>query len=121
MSCCPPAGLYNITADQGATFSRTVTWRDSARQAINVTGYTARMQVRPTTGSSTVILSLTTENDRIELGGATGQVTITVSAADMANVAADKYVYDLELIAPSTGVVNRLIQGNFVVRGEVTR
>jgi len=121
MSCCPPAGIYNIIADQGATFSRSVTWRDSARTAINVTGYTARMHVRTTLTASETVLVLTTQNGRISLGGATGQVTLTVSAADMANVAADKYVYDLELIAPTTGVVNRLIQGNFVVRGEVTR
>ena len=121
MSCCPPAGLYNIIADQGATFSRTITWTDSARNAINVTGYTARMQVRATLESAQTVLELTTGNSKISLGGILGTVTLTVSAADMANVSADKYVYDLELIAPTTGVVNRLVQGNFVVRGEVTR
>jgi hypothetical protein len=46
---------------------------------------------------------------------------MTVSAADMAAVPEGKYVYDLEIVAPVTGVVNRLIQGNFVVRPEVTR
>lgn len=121
MSCCPPAGLYNIIADQGATFSRTITWTDSARNPINVTGYTARMQVRATLESTQTVLELTTQNNRISLGGALGTVTLTVSAADMTNVSADKYVYDLELVAPTTGVVNRLVQGNFVVRGEVTR
>lgn len=79
------------------------------------------MHVRTDVAASETVLILTTENGRISLGGATGVVTLTVSATDMANVAADKYVYDLELVAPSTGVVNRLIQGNFVVRGEVTR
>jgi hypothetical protein len=39
----------------------------------------------------------------------------------MTVIPAGKYVYDLEVIAPVTGVVDRLMQGNFIVRGEVTR
>lgn len=121
MSCCPPAGVYNIVADQGATFSRTITWKDSAKKIINITGYTARMHVRDKVESSTTVLELTTENSRISITGASGTVTMTISAADMAEVPEGKYVYDLEIVAPITGVVNRLIQGNFVVRPEVTR
>jgi hypothetical protein len=120
MSCCPPAGIYNIVADQGATLSRVITWRDSAKTPYNITGYTARMHVRSTVESSSTVLELTTENGRISLGGSTGQVTLAVTAAVMAAVTADKYVYDLELISPA-GVVSRLVQGNFAVRAEVTR
>lgn len=120
MSCCPPAGIYNIVADQGATLSRVITWRDSAKNPYNITGYTARMQVRSAVESSTVVLELTTANSRISLGGTNGQVTLTVSATTMTGIAAGKYVYDLELVS-GTGVVTRLVQGNFVVRGEVTR
>jgi hypothetical protein len=120
MSCCPPAGIYNIVADQGATLSRVITWRDSARNPYNLTGYTARMHVRSTVESTSLILELTTANSRITLGGATGEVTLSVTATVMASVPADKYVYDLELVS-ATGVVSRLVQGNFVVRGEVTR
>lgn len=121
MSCCPPAGLYNIVADQGATLSRTITWKDAAKRAIDITGYTARMHVRATAEADSIILELTTENSRIALGGASGTVTLMVSATDMALVPEGKYVYDLELVAPVSGVVSRLIQGNFVVRAEVTR
>ena len=121
MSCCPPAGLYNIVADQGATLSRTITWKDSAKRAINITGYTARMHVRTTVDASTTLLELTTENTRLVLGGAAGTVTISVPASVTANLTPGIHVYDLELVAPVSGVVNRLIQGNFVVRPEVTR
>jgi hypothetical protein len=121
MSCCPPAGLYNITADQGATFSRSITWKDSAKKVINITGYTARMHVRTTASAPTTVLELTTENDRIEIIGAQGKITLTVDASDMSDIEPDKYVYDLEIEAPVTGVVHRIIQGNFVVRPEVTR
>lgn len=120
MSCCPPAGIYNIVADQGATLSRVITWRDSAKNPYNNTGYSARMHVRSTVDSSAVILELTTVNGRISLGGVNGQVTLNVSATTMTSVAGGKYVYDLELVSPA-GVVTRLVQGNFVVRGEVTR
>lgn len=121
MSCCPPAGLYNIIADQGATFSRSITWKDSAKRVINITGYTARMHVRTVVESPTTILVLTTENGRISIEGTSGRITLTVSATDMSAIASDKYVYDLELVAPVSGVVHRVIQGNFVVRAEVTR
>lgn len=121
MSCCPPAGLYNIVADQGATLSRTITWKDSAKRAINVTGYTARMHVRATVDAPTTVLELTTSNGYLVLGGAAGTVTMSVPASVTANLPEGIHVYDLELVAPVSGVVNRLIQGNFVVRPEVTR
>ena len=114
------AGTYNITADQGATFDRTITWRDSNDALVNLTGYTARMQVRSVTDSSTVILSLTTENSRIVLGGAAGTIRLLVVAADMAAVTETNCVYDLELVSGS-GVVTRLLMGTFIVRLEVTR
>lgn len=118
MSCI--AGTYDMVIDQGATLSRTVTWKDSAKTPINLTGYSARMQVRPELASTTVTLELTTANSRIALGGATGTVTLTVSAADTSALVPGRYVYDLELVSV-TGVVSRLLMGNFVVRGEVTR
>lgn len=114
------AGTYDMVIDQGATLSRTITWKDSAKAPINVTGYSARMQVRASVTATTTVIELTTANSRIALGGAAGTVTLTVSAADTAALAAGRYVYDLELVSGS-GVVSRLIMGNFVVRGEVTR
>jgi hypothetical protein len=120
MSCCPPAGIYNIVADQGATLSRVFTWTDSAKKPYDITGYTARMHVRPTVESTTLTLELTTENGRILLGGGEGTVALYIAANNMVTVAEGKYVYDLELSAPG-GIVTRLVQGNFVVRPEVTR
>lgn len=120
MSCCPPAGLYNITCNQGATFSRTITWKDSRKQVIVLTNYTARMQVRSEVTASTVLISLTTENGRISIDAPLGQVHLTITATDTSALPAGKYVYDLELVSP-TGVVNRIVEGNFLVKAEVTR
>jgi hypothetical protein len=77
------------------------------------------MQVRSDYQSSTVVLSLTTENGGITLGGAAGTITITASATAMAAIASGTYVYDLEMVLAS--VVTRLVQGSFAVNVEVTR
>jgi hypothetical protein len=123
MSCCGPTGLHNFTCNQGATFSRTITWKNSANAAYDLTGYTARMHVRETVDSANTIITLTTANSRITLGSnaaTKGQITLTISAADTANLTPAIYVYDLEVVSGG-GVVDRLIEGNFVVKAEVTR
>jgi hypothetical protein len=120
-TCNNTAGLYNIVADQGATLQCTIVYKDAAKKVHNVGGYAARMHVRTQVETPTTILELTTENGRITVDGPNGRFDLTVSATDMTGIPAGMYVYDLEVIAPVTGVVDRLIQGNFVVRSEVTR
>ena len=115
-----PAGLYNIVADQGSTFSRTILWRDPAKKPILMAGYTARMKVRASS-TSNPILSLTTENGGISLGLTNGQIQLYVSDEVMATIPEGKYLYDLELIGSDTDYVYKLVRGNFVVRPEVTR
>lgn len=116
-----PAGIWNILADQGATFQRVVTWKDADNIAQNLTGFTARMQVRDTTDDTDgSVLTLTTENSRITLGGVAGTISLLVDASTMAALTANQYVYDLELIS-SAGIVTRLVQGTFIVDPEVTR
>jgi hypothetical protein len=113
------AGGYDIVADQGATYSQVFTWKDSAGDPVSLVGWTGRMQVRDLTPTDTLVLELTTSNDRMTLGGAAGTITLSVAASDMADVDSGRYVYDLELVNGST--VERLVMGNFTVRGEVTR
>lgn len=113
------AGTYNMIVDQGSTFTRSITYNDSAGNPINLTGYTAKMQVRETIDSATVVLELSTTNGRIALGGVAGTISLTVPAANM-NFASGQYAYDLELTSAG-GVVTRIIMGSFVCRGEVTR
>jgi hypothetical protein len=114
------ASIYNINIEQGATFTRTITWKDSAGAAINLTGYTARMQIRERVESSTALVSLTSSSG-ITLGGAAGTVVITITATQtdaLPNM--KKGVYDLELVSAG-GIVTRLLQGEVVVSPQVTR
>jgi hypothetical protein len=117
------AGIYNATIDQGATWSVTVTYKDSTGAPINLTGYTARMQVRANVTSNTVIATLSTtagSEGTITLGGTAGTVDLLISATNTAALTTGQYVYDLELVSGG-GVVTRLLEGNFKVSAEVTR
>lgn len=111
-------GQYDILAPQGATFNEVFTYKVGGTP-VNLGGYTARMQVRRTPSSSTKIVDLVSPAG-ITLGGATGQISIDISATTMAGIPAGKYRYDLEIIS-STGTVTRLLEGVFVVTAEVTR
>lgn len=112
--------LFDLTINQGATFELTITWNDSNGDPINLTGYTARMQVRETYSSSSTIISLT-QASGITLGGAAGTIAILISATTTAALTAPfSGVYDLELVS-GAGVVTRVLQGAAVVTPEVTR
>jgi len=113
------AGIYDITADQGATYSQVFTWKDSDGDPVSLVGWTGRMQIRNGRPTESLVLELTTSNDRMTLGGAEGTVTLTIAASDMEDIDAGMYGYDIELVNGST--VERLVMGTFTVRGEVTR
>lgn len=114
------AGIYDITVEQGATFRLEATWKDSTGAPVNLTGYSARMQIRETYESEEIIFSFTSTGGSIVLGGALGTVVVTGSATDTAKIPMTPAVYDLELEA-SNGVVTRLLQGRAIITREVTR
>lgn len=119
------AGTYNIYCEQGATFGRVMTIEvpdetdPSITTPYNLSGYTARMQVRRTIDSASVMAALTTENGLISLSGETGVITIQMPAEMTASLSTSG-VYDIELINAG-GQVERLLQGNFTLNPEVTR
>lgn len=114
------AGYLDLYIEQGATYYQPIAWKDGSGNAVNLTGYTARMQIRKTVNSTTVIIELNTENGRITLGGAAGTVTLNITAEDTADLEQFAGVYDLELEA-SNGFVIRLLEGQVTVSKEVTR
>lgn len=113
------AGIYNATIDQGATWSVTITYTDSAGAPINLTGYTAAMQVRQQYSSEVADLTLTSPSGGIVITPLTGVVVITMTAAQTGALEEGYYVYDVEL--KSGSYTERLIQGQLTVAPEVTR
>jgi hypothetical protein len=113
------AQIYNMSIEQGATFRLGVVWKDSDEVPIDLTGYTARMQIRPFVLSQDVLLGLNTENGGITLGE-DGQMTILATAEQTEVIGSKKGVYDLELES-ADGTVTRLIMGSVAISREVTR
>lgn len=122
------AGIYNMTCQQGSTFSRVITIRypdpnsppgDPTYLLYDLTGHQARMQVRRTVDSTTALVTLTTGGGGITLGGEDGTIELTISAANTALLNSSG-VYDLEIVS-STGVVSRILQGEWRLSPEVTR
>ena len=110
------AGIVNLVADQGATFTQRLTWKVDGNP-VNLTSYTARMRVK-NIHKNFEVLHLTTTSG-ITLGGVNGTIDLRASAADMEKVVPGRYSYDLELVSGG-GEVTRLIKGTFIVTPEVT-
>ena len=113
------AATNNFVIDQGSDWYATFVYKDSGGTAINLTGYTAALQIRDTYADSTTDLSLTSTSG-ITITGATGTLAVRATAAQTAVIAAGQYVYDLE-ITSSGGIVTRLVQGKISVSPQVTR
>ena len=114
------AGIYNFTIDQGAQYTTTIVWANSAGVPINLTGYTAAMQLREQAASpNPSALNLTSANGGIVITPGTGSMLITMTAAQTGGLSARFYVYDLELTLGS--VVTRIIQGQITVSAQVTQ
>ena len=111
-------GKYNMICPQGATFAKQLTYAIDG-DPVDLTTYTARMQVREKHTSKTAVVSLTTENGGIALGDDEGTIDLYISDENTTTIAAKDYVYDIELI--SSGEVYRLLEGKFIVTPEVTR
>jgi len=113
-----PAGIYHFTCEQGSTFTRDIEVTNFDDSIRSLAGFTARMQVRKDLEASTSLIELTTENGRIVVTPNTGTVSLTISAADTAALQFSG-IYDLELVG-GTGVIERLLQGNFNLDANVT-
>lgn len=87
---------------------------------VDMTSFTARMQIRPSLTSTTTIKELTTVNGGIVLDNSLKTITIFMSATDTAAFTFSTAVYSLELVS-SGGIVTQLVTGNMSLVQEVTR
>jgi len=123
------AGQYDFIIEQGATFQRVFAWTDSDDQPVDLTGYTARLQVRRSTSSSTIYLDLSSEApgggdtfiQAITIDALAGTLTVDVDADVTAALTwTGAAAYDLEVTALN-GIVTRLLEGSVLLSKEVTR
>lgn len=112
-----------LIVPQGATFIYEITYKDPDTDLpINLTGYSARLQIREKVDSSTIIYSAlsTGVNPAIIITGGSGLVVLTIPANTTRDFVFRKAAFDLE-IESSTGVVTRLVKGTMILDKEVTR
>lgn len=114
------AESYELNINQGANLELPFILKDESGSPLNLTGYTARMQLRSSYTATTFALELTTANNRIVITPLEGKLTLTLDAATTATLPAQRYVYDIELVSAS-GFVSRIVQGECIVSPEVTR
>jgi hypothetical protein len=111
-------GRYNLTVYKGTTFQLKPVWKIGG-VPVDLTGYTADMQVRAATDTS-IIVELSTTNGRITIDPAYGRVNLYISATDTAALTAGNYQYDLNLTNTVDSTVYKILQGAFTIAASVT-
>lgn len=118
------AGKKDLVIEQGAEFALTITYKVSGA-LVDLTNYSAYMQVRETKDAAAAILDLSSAAlGGIVLGGAAGTIAITVSGSADAtpntyDLDFDSAVYDLKLV-DATGETIRLLEGTVTLNRQVT-
>ena len=114
------AATYNFALEQGATLLKPIIYKDSTGAVVNLTGFSARMQIRRSVSDDEVLLNMTSTNGKIQIVPLEGKITLIFSAADTAQLDFSKAKYDLEVVS-GDGSVTRLLQGEIMLSKEVTR
>lgn len=129
------AGRYPIYIEQGTTVNFEIQYKDSNNNPVDLTGYGARMQLRPSVDSSEVYLSLSSnlnsDGTGINMSGSSpykpptsGSLGIYIASCTSSMLNFDSAVYDLELFVPNgtdCPTVTRILQGPVRLSKEVTR
>lgn len=113
------AVTYNTVIDQGADWFINFQYKQPDGTPVNLTGYTAALQVRTSPLAKTAVLTLDT-SDGLTITANTGTIAAHATAAQTAAITNGKYSYDLE-ITNNVGIVTRLVQGTIEVSPQTTR
>lgn len=121
------AARLDFIIEQGATFKKKLTLKDSDSNPIDLTGFTFRGKIKKLAGKGVAIASFTFTI--LDQGTNTGEVYLALTAAETAALPSEpqinaqrtltEYAYDIESVAPSTEV-SRIIEGTIKLSPEVT-
>jgi hypothetical protein len=125
-----PAGKYSFVIEQGATTTFEVQYKDSTNTPVDLSGYGARLQIRPSAGSDTILLSLSSslqgDGTGLNMSGSnsttpptSGSIGVYISAYSSSLLSFTEAAYDLEIHYGAT--VSRILQGCVKLSKEVTR
>lgn len=109
------AEYVEITIDQGAEFTTTVTVSDSSGNPVDLSDYTGKAQIRKSYYSTTAYdFAVTIPYPT------SGEMVIAMSSANTSNISPGRYVYDV-IIIDNQNEVTRLFEGTAAVTPGVTR
>lgn len=109
------AAYSEIVIEQNATFTNKLNVEDAFNNPVDLTGYTASSQMRKSYYSSTYYTL-----EAQVTGTANGEITLSMSSANTANLPIGRMVYDL-IINDGNNNVTRVIEGIVTVLPAVTR
>lgn len=113
------AGQKNFEVDQNATFSFIVEYKDNDGLPIDLTGATAKMQVRDTKGGSKLAFSLTSPSGGIIIDPTNGKLTIKITPTQTNKLFYPKSSYDI-MITDSNANKIKLLEGFMTLSRSVT-
>jgi hypothetical protein len=120
------AGKFDITIEQGATYSLPLTFTNSDGTIIDVSGWTFTGQVKANYSSLAPLASFTFTKDNTILNqviatmSATVTSTLSINNTTMYNVKSTPACYDIKALLPDAVTVKRVIEGDAFISPAVT-
>jgi len=114
------AGYQNLYLEQGASFNMTIALDDVYGNNYDLTSVTASSQIRKSYYSTNATAVFSTSVDEL-----TSTVSLSLTSAQTANIAAGRYLYDTIISIPgvpgTANTVIRILEGTVDVSPRVTR
>jgi hypothetical protein len=108
----------NLKIKEGATFSRTLTWLDERRRAINLTGAIVRVEIRDRK-DGLLLMEFTVGNGRLVITPTLGRIQLRLTPAETEAITFSKGVWDLR-VEFTADDVRYPVEGNVIVERSVT-
>jgi hypothetical protein len=112
------AAYVELTLDQGTTFNSVITIADDITNAnVNISGLIVTSQMRRSYYSVNPTANFTCAISNTVVG----QITLSLTAEQTANIKAGRYLFDVNLDATAQNTVIRLLEGIITVTPGITK
>lgn len=109
-----PSGYYNLNIYQGDTFDLTIVARNSDGSAMNLSGYSGFGGIKTSYCSTNYLETFNITFSQ----STTGQLGISLTAAETASLPTTIGLYDLEVASGS--YVNKLLKGDVIIHPQIS-
>lgn len=111
------SAFVELYIDQGTTFNNIINITDDVTNAVvNISGYTAVSQLRRSHYSANISANITCTITN----AANGELTMSMTSANTANIKAGRYVFDVKL-TDTNNTTSRILEGIVNVTPQVSK